>query len=510
MIIWSGKAIIRLFAMLFVSVQIGAIINPSASADEYKKFVCEQQCRKECKERADGCRDEIDKTCKAAKWLGYKIYCDLRKKDCGRSQKFCNLVGCMNAGGGGGSCTPKGPWGEPHYITLDGAYFDFQGAGEFTLLESSARELVIQTRLEPLGGRVSVITAVAVSSGGRRVGVYARDREERLWIDGAPAPLPQGEVMEDDDGLTIFLTEQDIYAIGLPDGTGVRVALKSGRMDVGVSPSEGVADFIGMMGNANGDPLDDLMSRGGKLISRDELDGEGAYDKLYRVYGDSWRITDETSLFDYIDGNSTATFTDTDFPAEIVRMSSLDQEARDVARKVCRDTGTEEGVALEACVFDVTVSGDVSFATESYGKNGSVPSTATTAVPMISTVVSKPSGPATPADSPSTLGDPENTFAETGVRLSHPGVLTPGETFTVIWTQDGRFERPEWIDMVEAGETRINAMSVGGNYRRTSGEGGELAMRAPQEEGLYDIRFVARVDGSREVIALSRIEVTAR
>ena len=40
------------------------------------------------------------------------------------------------------------------------------------------------------------------------------------------------------------------------------------------------------------------------------------YVALYRTFADAWRVTDETSLFEYAPGTSTKTFTDPDWPAE--------------------------------------------------------------------------------------------------------------------------------------------------------------------------------------------------
>ena len=40
------------------------------------------------------------------------------------------------------------------------------------------------------------------------------------------------------------------------------------------------------------------------------------YVTLYQTFANAWRVTDATSLFTYAPGTSTATFTDTDWPAE--------------------------------------------------------------------------------------------------------------------------------------------------------------------------------------------------
>ena len=39
-------------------------------------------------------------------------------------------------------------------------------------------------------------------------------------------------------------------------------------------------------------------------------------DQLYNVYGNSWRVSQATSLFDYGSGQTTQTFTDLNFPVD--------------------------------------------------------------------------------------------------------------------------------------------------------------------------------------------------
>jgi hypothetical protein len=86
------------------------------------------------------------------------------------------------------------------------------------------------------------------------------------------------------------------------------------------------------------------------------------FETTYDVYANSWRISDEESLFDYSPGENTATFTDLDFPGEFVGVHDLDADERRRAEEVCRDAGVDHQPFLDNCIFDVALTGERDFA----------------------------------------------------------------------------------------------------------------------------------------------------
>ena len=77
-------------------------------------------------------------------------------------------MGCAEGGGGESSGLT---WGDPHLVTLNGFHYDFQGAGEFTLVRSDDGRLDVQVRQQPqlaLSNQVSFDTAVAMLVAGTR------------------------------------------------------------------------------------------------------------------------------------------------------------------------------------------------------------------------------------------------------------------------------------------------------------------------------------------------------
>ncbi len=80
--------------------------------------------------------------------------------------------------------TSADAWGDVHLTTFDGLYYNFQGAGEFVLSQSTVAgdTSTIQARMQPwsTGSSVSVNTEIAAEIGTDRVTFGDRPRQLRL------------------------------------------------------------------------------------------------------------------------------------------------------------------------------------------------------------------------------------------------------------------------------------------------------------------------------------------
>jgi Bacterial Ig-like domain (group 3) len=290
------------------------------------------------------------------------------------------------------TCGPTALLGDPHITTIDGAHYDFQGAGEFvSLREPDGQD--IQTRQKPVSTTfigndaydglttcVSLNTAVAARVGGHRL-TYEPNLSGvpdpsglQLRIDGALASLgaqgmalgtggrvvPQaGGALEVDfpDGKTLFVTPEwwasqsewylnvDVTHHGLVTGGG---ANSTGGI---VGP---IADGSWLPALPNGASMGPMP---GGLQQR--------YDALYHKFADAWRVTNKDSLFDYAPGESTNTFTMKDWPSQrapctVPNKKPVEPASEAVAVAACRRVADKDRRAN--CVFDVRATGDPTFA----------------------------------------------------------------------------------------------------------------------------------------------------
>ncbi|MFN0213278.1 MAG: Ig-like domain repeat protein [Saprospiraceae bacterium] len=277
--------------------------------------------------------------------------------------------------------------GEPHIRTVDGTYYDFQAAGEFTLLRGGDK-MEIQVRQTPVAAAnpiadshsglpvcVSMNTAVAARVGSHRISLQRGHEGNRLefYLDGKPTRLSK-------EGLD--LGAHRVTAFDIPSGeTGLRVDYEDQTvltvtpnswhslrfLDVSVSNTSAV---VGIMGHI---PKDSWLPRlrNGATVGPKPASLHDRYIALYKTFADSWRVTDETSLFVYAPGTSTKTFTDHDWPAEkapcelkpgfqLPEIPILQGMPIDKAKQICSAVTLDD--LHNHCVFDVATTGDEFFA----------------------------------------------------------------------------------------------------------------------------------------------------
>jgi len=258
-------------------------------------------------------------------------------------------------------------WGDPHLVTLDGASYDFQTVGEFILTESESNGFEVQVRQQPLEGsnNISINTAVATELGSQRVGIYA-NHEEPLVIGDNPTPLENGESLEigDGDG-KVFRNNGNRFTIvdAGEDGevnagdSQVVATVREDHIDIELYAADSQqGNLSGLLGNFNDDPSDDLALPDGTT-----LDQPVSFDTLVNQFADSWRISQDESLFSYQGNNDTDTFTNRDFPNRPITVEDLSEQERAEAEQLVDEAGITAPNLRDAAILDVALSGDESF-----------------------------------------------------------------------------------------------------------------------------------------------------
>ena len=261
-----------------------------------------------------------------------------------------------------GPCGPGDNRGDPHIRTFDHLRYAPQAVGEFVLTTAVGRAAdgeTIQVRQQPFGTSrgISIVTGVAADVAGDRVSIVSTDAGAAVKVGGVDTAIDGNGTTLPKGGRVIAVEPNDLRIVW-PSGTILRALIQTRRMAVSVRLTTSLAGTTsGLLGNADGNPDNDLTTRTGTLIT-----SETDRAQLYGQFMDSWRITDAESLFTYDSGQSTATFTDTTFPDALRTVADLTAEQRAMAERVCAAAGITEPAELDECLFDVGFSGDESFA----------------------------------------------------------------------------------------------------------------------------------------------------
>lgn len=269
-------------------------------------------------------------------------------------------------GGGGGDLGGQEPSAgkvifDPHLITYDGRWYDLHALGEFVLTRDQQTGLEVQARFETRDARTwSAATSMATRVGKDRVTVSIDLRAQRL-----PELRVNGVRVTDDfrmlDGGSVRRTAGDIgdnYVVEMADGTRVGVTTTPrGGMAIWVDPATSMHGHLtGLLGDYDGKASNDPVVKGTRTV----LAAEPTYDELYTTFANSWRVTQDESLFDYAARESTSTFTDTTFPDRDTPAASEAQLS--AASDDCAASGVADEQLLQACAFDLAASGEPLFA----------------------------------------------------------------------------------------------------------------------------------------------------
>ena len=277
---------------------------------------------------------------------------------------------------------------DPHLTTFDGLKYDLQTVGEVILIKSNESAFEVQARQTSYNNSasLSINSAVAIKVGSDRVAVYAQglpdaDTTTPLRVNGNPTII-QGNKLALQGGGEI-LNQGSAYAISAP--TGEKVLISSNGSFLNISPivHNRAGKYSGLLGNVNGNPNDDLQTRGGsnilevrstygdvnKVLNLVGLRAPGAldraeqiyFDQLYKEFANSWRVKQEESLFDYPVGKTTESYINLGFPDHYLTLNMLSPDQIQKAQNACTEAKVTPDL-MENCIFDVGFSGFSEFA----------------------------------------------------------------------------------------------------------------------------------------------------
>lgn len=265
-------------------------------------------------------------------------------------------------------------YGDPHLRSFDNATYSFQTVGEFVLSKSDRSLFEVQTRQQAQSDNFSLNAAVAMNVSGDRVCYYASTKPDQfngnLRLNGMPLQLQGRTYFLPNGGVIRF--EGRNYTISWPTGEMVILDVRSSGPFGFVNTTVHVfecdrSNFQGLLGNANGIADDDFQGRnmdrqrpnymafstfGNSSLEQASNIAEKEYLAfLAKDFAEDWRVTSQTTLFDYAPGTSTEYYTDRRFPMVHLTVADLNSTQRDNARSKCQSMGISAD-EMGGCIFD--------------------------------------------------------------------------------------------------------------------------------------------------------------
>lgn len=278
--------------------------------------------------------------------------------------------------------------GDPHIKTFDEFGFDLQIHGEVILVKSSADDtnnLEIQARSQRWHNRndVSVNTAFSMKVSEDIVGFYFTP-DLVIYVNNDPIILNEG-YNDLASGGKIYKYNNN-YTVIWPDNSQAQIGVQASFMNIKLYlVSRHQNKVIGILGNYDSDPDNDLIGRDGTFYP-----SPIGFDTLYKSYGFSWRITNEESLFDYFEEGKLGTefYTDLNFPVKLSRIEDFSNEERSNAEQLCIGGGVtiDTPILFGNCVLDIAATDGEDLFTDTY-RTLTEPTASLTVIPPSTTII---------------------------------------------------------------------------------------------------------------------------
>ncbi|XP_073233536.1 mucin-like protein [Porites lutea] len=249
-------------------------------------------------------------------------------------------------------------WGDPHFVTLDGANYTFNGLGEYVMIDAQNGTFQLQARTGLAQGNstaATIFTALAAKeSNTASVEVKLRDGggievliDRKAYVGYNNLTNQSVELI--DENLSVSKPEESCFEVYFPSTTSMQFCENKKMLSFVVVPAEIYKNATkGLLGTWNDDPSDEFTLPNGTVLG-----SSSSLRDIHFGFGVTWQLTQVQSLFTYGENESVDTFARPDFvPMFSDNIVWSDNSVRLAAEEQCGND--------KECLFDVASTNDLS------------------------------------------------------------------------------------------------------------------------------------------------------
>ncbi|PFX32349.1 Mucin-4 [Stylophora pistillata] len=242
---------------------------------------------------------------------------------------------------------------DPHFVTLDGKNYTFNGLGEYIMADARDGffQLQARTKLAKGDGTATVFSAAAAKEGNSSiVQVELNDAGIGVLIDGESFDYISlsNESVILNGSVAVAKPDNNSFLMVFPSGISVTAKAVSGALSlVLAAPNSFKNQTKGLLGTWNDDPEDDFLTPNGTILPS-SANGKN----IHYNFGLLWQVDNKSTLFTYKPGESLKTFENISFvPMFLEDISFPNDTLRKQAEEACQGNLN--------CLFDSASTKDV-------------------------------------------------------------------------------------------------------------------------------------------------------
>jgi hypothetical protein len=251
-------------------------------------------------------------------------------------------------------------WGDTHITPFAQVNFDFQQVGEWVVATNSDSTFEVQVRQQPLNGSTVVAGNTMVAARYLAGPAVSIAMDGTVRVNNATVSLPAGLA-----GTGTVSGGNGHFTVLWRGGDRLDVTTFGDHLDytLGVQASW-IGALRGLCGSDVPSPTQQFARRDGSLVPYPPTTRQ-----LYNDFGNAWRVgagmLADPQLLYYAMGETTATFTDLNFPLTLATTGGLPMNVYANAKAICLAAGVTQAALLDACILDVATTGLAAFAASS-------------------------------------------------------------------------------------------------------------------------------------------------